>query len=344
MNLHRSSLVVLVAAALTMLTGAAIADETYTLRLATVAPDGSPLANGLKRFTGDVESFTAGHVRAKWYFNGVAGDEMEELRRVGRDQLDGAASGQMFCNQVMPSMRVTRLPGLFQSRDEAQDVINRLSTTLQKEAHEHGYVLLTSVGLGPDMVLSRTPVRTMEELRRIRLWRWDLDDEGVATSRYMGMHAVPMSLTDAGPAYDAGKVDGFVAIPLAAVSFQWSARAHYLTDLRTSYIWGCFVVTEKSFNRLPANYQQAVRAAAARAGEVFEEIGKRNDEQLLGTLFAKQGAASVPVTGSFRAEFMAAARDARDKLAGKSVPRELVDRVMQMLADYRLEHGSKRAD
>src|SRR5439155_19459030 len=135
MNLHRSSLVVLVAAALTMLTGAAIADETYTLRLATVAPDGSPLANGLKRFTGDVESFTGGHVRAKWYFNGVAGDEMEELRRVGRDQLDGAASGQMFCNQVMPSMRVTRLPGLFQSRDEAQDVINRLSTTLQKEAH-----------------------------------------------------------------------------------------------------------------------------------------------------------------------------------------------------------------
>ncbi|HWE30652.1 MAG TPA: TRAP transporter substrate-binding protein DctP, partial [Polyangia bacterium] len=212
-----------------------LADEPTVLRFASVAPDGSILAQEIKRWGQDVDASTGGRVRIKWYFNGVAGDELEQGDRMMKGQLDGSAGGQMFCNRVIPSMRVTRLPGMFQSREEAADAINRLMPAMVKEAHEHGFVLLNTVSLGPDVIFTRTPVHSLDELRKVKLWRWDLDEVGIATSRQMGLPIVPLAVGDAARAYDEGHVDGFLAIPLAALAFQWSARARYVTDLRGSY-------------------------------------------------------------------------------------------------------------
>ncbi len=320
---------------------AARGDEPIVLKFGSVAPDGSILALELKRWGQDLDASTNGKVRIKWYFNGVAGDELEQGDRMMKGQLDGSAGGQMFCNRVVPSMRVTRLPGVFQSRDEAADAINHLDPGMVKEAHDHGYELLNTVSLGPDVIFTRTPVRDLAELRKLKLWRWDLDEVGIATSREMGLQIVPLPVGEAAAAYDSGRVDGFLAIPLAALAFQWSSRARYLTDLRGSYIWGCAVVTDRSMQRLPTPLQQALRVTASRTRERFEEMGRRTDESLLGGLFAKQGAVSVPVSDQFRAEYNAAARAARNKVADRFVPRELVDRVLQMLADYRIEHAKR---
>jgi TRAP-type transport system periplasmic protein len=310
-----------------------------TLRMATVAPDGSLLARELKRLADEVDTLTSGHVRMKWYFNGVAGDELEQGDRMMRGQLDGSASGQMFCNRIAPSMRVTRLPGVFQDRDEATDAINRLQPELMQEAHEHGFVLLTTVSLGPDIIFTREPVHSFAELKRVKLWRWDLDEVGIATSREMGLQIVPLPVAEGARAYDQRRSDGFLAIPLAALAFQWSSRAHYITDLRGSYIWSCLIMTERAVNHLSAPNQKALREAAARGRERFEETARRADDQLLnGGLFTKQGAVAVPVSETFRAEYLSAARNAREKVASRFVPAELVSRVMQMLADYRLEH------
>src|SRR5262249_12374042 len=151
----------------------------------------------------------------------------------------------MFCNQIVPSMRVTRLPGVFQSRDEASDAINRLSPELNKQAHDHGYVLMITVALGPDVIFTRSPVKSLADLRKLKLWRWDLDEGGIATSREMGLQIVPLPVGEAARAFDDGRIDGFLAIPLAALAFQWSARARYVTDLRGSYIWSALVMTER---------------------------------------------------------------------------------------------------
>lgn len=317
------------------------AEEPVVLKFASVAPDGSVLAQEIKRWGADIDAATGGKLKVKWYFNGVAGDELEQGDRMMKGQLDGSAGGQMFCNRIIPSMRVTRLPGVFQSRDEAADAINRLQPEMVKEAHDHGFVLLTAVALGPDVIFTRTPVHNLAELRKVKLWRWDLDEVGIATSREMGLQIVPLPVGDAGRAYDQGHVDGFLAIPLAALAFQWSSRARYVTDLRGSYLWSCLVLTERALQRLPTASQDALRQTAARARERFEEMGRRTDEALLGGLFAKQGAVSVPVSESFRVEYVAAARNARNKVADRFVPKALVDRVLQMLADYRIEHDKR---
>ena len=197
----------------TGVSAAVAAEEPTILKFASVAPEGSVLAQELKRWGQDVDVITAGRLHIKWYLSGVAGDELEQGDRMMKGQLDGSAGGQMFCNRIIPSMRVTRLPGVFQSREEAADAINRLNPAMVKEAHDHGFSLLTAVSLGPDVIFTRTPVHSLAELRRLKLWRWDLDEVGIATSREMGLQVVPLPLADGARAYDSGRVDGFLAIP-----------------------------------------------------------------------------------------------------------------------------------
>jgi TRAP-type C4-dicarboxylate transport system substrate-binding protein len=312
--------------------------EPITLRMATQAPDGTGWARTLRSFTQDVERISGGSLKVKMYFNGVAGDEMEEGERIRKGQLDGAASGHMLCERVAPSMRVLRLPGVFQSRDEATDVMNRLQPTLEKEAAKQGMVLTATTGLGPDVIFTREPVRTLAELRKVKLWRWELDEVGIATGRAMGLQIVPLALADAARMFDHGQLDGYLAIPAAALAFQWSTQAQVVTDLRSSYLYGCLIFSERAFHALTIEQQNALRTASAQIRVRFDDVGRRIDEQLLGGAFQKQGVRVAPVSASFRADYFNAARAARATVLDKLVPRELVDRVLGMLADYRAEH------
>jgi TRAP-type transport system periplasmic protein len=188
------------------------------------------------------------------------------------------------------------------------------------------------------VVLSREPIRSMADLHRLTFWRWDLDEIGLMSAREMSIHVVPLPLEDAGRAYDERKVDGFFAIPAAAVAFQWFSRALHLTALNSSYLWGCLIVSDRVFAKLTMDQQQVLRAAGAKIGLRFEEVGRQQDDALLGGLFAKQGVVPQPMSDKFRSEFFAAARAARERLADKLVPAELLQRVLALLGDYRAEH------
>src|SRR5262249_55985101 len=155
--------------------------EEITIKLATVAPEGSAWAREFRAFQHQVERTTSGRVHVKWYLSGVAGDESEELDRIQRGQLDGAAFG-LLCERVAPTGPATRLPGVFQNVDEAAAIMNLLRPDMDKEAHQAGFVILSSAALGPDTLFLRQPVRDLDELRKVKLWRWDIDQGGIELS------------------------------------------------------------------------------------------------------------------------------------------------------------------
>jgi TRAP-type transport system periplasmic protein len=311
------------------------------IRMATVAPDGTSWARELKAFDREVQTATKGQIRVKWYFGAIAGGEDEVKERIERNQLDGAASGGMLCQRVAPSMRVTRVMGVFRSRDEASYALTRLNRTLEEEARKNGYALIGTTNLGPDIVFTRTPVTSMAELKKLRLWRWDLDDVGVVMSSEIGMQMVPMRLETAAKAFDDNRIDGFIAIPSATVAFQWFTRARHLLDLSMSYLQGCVVVANRTFDRLTVEQQASLRASSAKLAVRFNELGRQTDDALLGGVFAKQGVTVQVADASFRSAFFEAAREARTRLGSKLVPPELLQRVLTLLADYRAEHRNK---
>jgi TRAP-type C4-dicarboxylate transport system substrate-binding protein len=324
---------------LALLAGAVVARaEPKQLRIGCVAPDGTAWARELHSLVRYVAAESKGELTLKLYLNAVAGDELQMGERIERGQLDGVASGQMLCQKVAPSMNVLRLPGVFQNRDEARDVMAKLEPTIEAEARQRGFVILGAAGLGSDLFFTRMPVHSLAELRQIKFWRWDIDPVAIAMAREMGLPVVPTPLYEARAAYESGQLDGFVAAPSSALAFQWSADAHYVVDLHSSYLYGCLVLGEAVYQRLTPAEQTALRAGTARTLLGIEELGRKQDAQLLGGLFAKQGMHVVPVSDSFRAEYFAAAKAARDRLGDRLVPRALLERVLRLLADYRIEH------
>jgi TRAP-type C4-dicarboxylate transport system substrate-binding protein len=323
-------------AALVLLTAHRAAAEPVTLRFATVAPEGTGWAREFRAFARDVEAFSDGQVRVKWYFGGIAGDESLVPERIKRGQIDGEAAA-VTCTSIAPSLRVMRVVGMFRRREETHAIIARLRPKLDEEFHKAGYAALAITWFGTDVAFSREPIRSMADLQRMRLWIWNLDPVWTKEMKALGMPVVSLPIEDAGRAYDEGRIDGFLALPSAALAFQWSARTHYVSNLAIASLPACVVVSSAVFEALPFDSQRALRAAAAKATLRFEDLNGTQEDALLGGLFERQGTHLTQASATFRAAFLETARTARDRLPDAVVPRALITQVLEWLSDFRAE-------
>ncbi|HEY1585422.1 MAG TPA: TRAP transporter substrate-binding protein DctP [Polyangia bacterium] len=308
--------------------------EPVTLRLASVAPDGTAWARELKAFGREIGASTRDEVQVKWYLSGIAGDELQSHARVQRDQLDGILSGGMLCQRLAPSMRAAGMAGEFRDRDEAHYVMGRLKPIVDQEFAKAGYVNVATAGMGFSVLFSRSPIRNMADVRRLRPWLWSLDDVLKTQLAAMGINAVPLPVEGSARAYDEGKVDGFVGLPSAALAFQWSAQARYVIDLRVGYLTGCMLLSRRAWDALSHDDQQLIASAAAKLQVRVQETTRQMDEALLSGLFAKQGLQALPVPPSLQAEFAAAAHEAQ-KQVGNLAPAGTVERVEAWITEYR---------
>jgi TRAP-type C4-dicarboxylate transport system substrate-binding protein len=327
-----SSLLVLLLAA----APPARADPPLRIRMAAVAPEGSSWAREFHAIDREVQAATGGQVQVKWYLGGIAGDELAMLERVRRGQLDGEA-GAAFCDRLAPSIRVAHIVGLFRTRDEWRYVMTRLLPRIDAEAAQHGYHNLGVGSFGEIRFFARRPTRTMAELRSQRFWTYELDDITQSMLRKMGLQLVPMSVERAARAYDENRIDGFITTAAVALAFQWSARAHYYSDLTLAELPGCLVLAQRALDPLSLAQQQAVTAAMARFVGRFEPLGKLQDDALLGGLFERQGLHKSIADAELRNSFFVEARTAREELAPTLVPRELLAEALTWLADFRSE-------
>jgi len=338
MSVSRFAIAAVMLAALAPARRAAADEPKHKLRIATAAPDGTSWANTFHALARDVSKQTHGEIELKFYFGGIAGDEMQVYDLLEAGKLDGVVSGGPLCRKVAPSMRVLDVVGLFQNQEEAQHVLNELRPTLDKEAHDAGYALLATGSLGPIIMFSREPITSMAELQKARLWSWDLQGVFIKEALEMKIPTVGTGLNEAQKAFDDKRTDGFVTTPVAALAFQWYVGTKYITDLRTGYLMGCFLMREGSLDQLPPDQQKILRIGATKVGVKIDADNRRMDQKLLGGMYEKLGLKLAPVSKKFRAEFFEASRAARQRLGENLLPRELLDKAAQLLADYRAEH------
>jgi len=173
--------------------------EPQTLRMATIAPDGTEWARQVKAFARDVEAQSGGEVKVKWYLGGIAGDELQSLKRMKQGQLDGLA-GAVLCEHIAPAYGIMRIPGLLQTRDESRYVLGRLRPMVEAQMSREGVVSLGMATFGSDVIFSRRPIQSMSDLQHTRLWVWELDLWREVLPALGGL-AVPSSIEHAGPAY-----------------------------------------------------------------------------------------------------------------------------------------------
>jgi TRAP-type C4-dicarboxylate transport system substrate-binding protein len=320
-------------ALLTLLASVAQADPVR-LRIAVIAPDGTAYARALRSFSTEVANATDGKVQFKWYFGGIAGDDLEVLSRIRRGQLDGT-TGTLSCSEAAPSLKVVRLLGLLRNRDEFHHVLEKLRPRIRAEMQKSGFADLGYTYFGTVILFSRTPIRSMADLRANPAWTWSIDEVWSKMAPELGVRSVFSDVGQLGPLWDQGKVDTLFAFPSAALAYQWSTRARYYTELPMAMLPACILISLRAMDSLPLEHQEAIRNGAARLSVRFEEQMRTDDAALLHGLFEKQGLHRIVPSESFRAEFFEAARGVRDRVGPRLVPPTLLSEVLGWLADYR---------
>jgi TRAP-type C4-dicarboxylate transport system substrate-binding protein len=314
--------------------------EPILLKLATAAPDGTLWARELRAFAREVESETRGQVLIKWYWGGIAGDELELDQRIKRGQIDGTASGGALCQEVSPTMRVVGVRGVFNTRDEVSYVLNRLRPTFEEEFKRGGYLYVSAAGLGPDLPFSRRPIQSLDDLRKLKLFHWNIDQRTYLLDRDLGFNLVALRLEEVSAAMEDGRINGFINSPAVTLAFQWLPQVKYVVAMPMGWTWGCLMIASRAFERVTLEQQQIIRSAGAKAGVRLDEVGRQQDDAMLGGVFQKLGIKVLTAPESMRAEFLAAARAARERLGERLVPASALQQVLAMLADYRSEHPS----
>ena len=315
----------------------AAAAEPIVLRFATEAPDGTAWARLFRAMGRDIEAASNGALTTKWYVGGIAGDEPRMLERLKRGQFDVVMSGGVLCMKLSPSLRAIRLFGTFSSRDEASYVLGRLRPTIDREFADAGFRNVADALLGADMLFSRTPINSAADLKKARLWFWDLDETLRAQLAAVGVPAVGLPVEDAARAYEDKRSDGFFSVPSAALAFQWSAAARYLSEATFGYLPGCMVMSQRAWDALSVEDRTVITEATAKLQSRLEEAGRAQDAELLGSLFQRQGLKKTPVSPAFAAELREIGRAAREAVRDKVLPGELIDRVTGWVNEARVD-------
>ena len=233
--------------------------QALELKIATVAPDGSGWMRAMRAAADYIRTETDDRVIFKFYPGGVMGDDSQILRRIRVGQLHGGAFTSGGLAELYPALQAYGVPLLFRSLDEVDHVRAALDTELLAGLEEAGFVSFGFIEGGFAQFLSAEPVRSVEDLRRRKVWIPDGDPISLLSLERLGVSPVPLPVTDVMTALQTGLLDVVASSPVVALVLQWHTKVRYVTDLPVAYSYGIFAVDSRTFNRISADDQRIVR-------------------------------------------------------------------------------------
>ncbi len=154
----------------------------------------------------------------------------------------------------------------------------------------------------------------------------------------MGFQLVPTDLKDMLMALQSGINTAFYLPPLVAGSGQFFALAPHMLDMRLAPIVGSLVLTERAWNGIPEPYREPMIKAVAKITERLYQQTLDLDKEALRTMVENGLIVHVPPADAL-AKWRATATLGLDELVGKAFSKEIYDRILALLQEFRKIHG-----
>lgn len=313
----------------------ACAADARTIKIATISPDGSSWMRIMREGAKEIGEQTEGRVKFKFYPGGVMGNETAVLRKIRVGQLQGAALTGSSLTQYYSDVWLYGLPLVFHSYDEVDYVRKRLDPVLIRGLREQGWEVLGFGEGGFAYPMSVVPTPSVADARAQKVWVPEGDPVAALTMQAFGIKPIPLALSDVLTALQTGLVTGVSTSPVGAIAFQWHTKLRYITDLPVVYTFGALVVDTRTFDKLSAADQQAVRSVMAKAFDQINAINRRDDHLAMEALL-NQGLKLVHPNAAQVAEWQRLADEAIQAMIDrKAVSKDLYERMVGYLNEYR---------
>lgn len=250
-----------------------------TLKIATIAPDGSSWMVEMRAAGSEIEKRTAGRVAFKFYPGGVMGNDQSVLRKIRIGQLHGAAFPLGALGEIYPDSRIWGLPMLFRSNAEVDQLRQEFDPVFSAGLDAAGFVNFGLAEGGFANVMSVSPLRTVADMKAQKVWVPEGDPVSYAMMQALGVSPTTLPLTDVLTGLQTGLVNAVGASPLGAVAFQWHSRIRFVTEVPLVFLGGVFTIDKRAFARLEPADQAVVREAFTTAFRRLNEQNRRDNEQ-----------------------------------------------------------------
>ncbi|KGE73591.1 TRAP transporter substrate-binding protein DctP [Spirochaeta lutea] len=242
------------------------------VKIATIAPENSPWGDGLKELAQEWSRISGGRVRVNLFFNGIAGNEDDSIRKMRIGQLQGLALTSAGLNLLSNSVFTLSAPMLIRTDEELTHVLSRIQGKLNTILSEQNVEVLSWSQGGWMKLFSNEPVETPEDLMAINLAFGAGEDSMNSMLTRLGFRGVGLSTGEILTGLNSGLVDAFMYSPIGAAGYQWFAVAPYMLELDFAPFLGAIIIDSRTWNRIPNQFRDEMRAVAARIGE---EIGSQ---------------------------------------------------------------------
>jgi TRAP-type C4-dicarboxylate transport system substrate-binding protein len=232
-------------------------------QIATPYPDGNFHTRNLRTFVEEAQAASGGRLAVTMHTNGSL-LPMPQIKR-------GVQTAQVQLGEILlsaygnedPFFEVDGIPQLVTTFEEAKRLMDLARPQIEARFQRQGLSLLYMVPWPPSGFYTSFPVDTIEALRGTRMRTFN-----VMTNRFATLVGATPTLVQAAEipqAFATGVVNAMVTSAATGVDTSAWDYARIFTPVGFTFTRNAVFVNRRALEALPADVQQAVRAAAATA-------------------------------------------------------------------------------
>ena len=265
----------------------ASADDAIVLKIGVSTADTDPRNIAAKSFADEIEEKTNGAVKAEVYPAGQLGGDGQLVESMVMDAgtVDIVITDASNFGTVVPDMNISGLPFLFDGFDAAWAFMDgEVEAAAEAELLEVGIRVLAHYDNGFRCVTnSKKPIETPDDMKGM-LIRTPENQVIMATMSALGANPQPLAFSELYQALQQKTYDAQEnPIPVIYNNKLYEVQ-EYLSVTNHIYSGMCFAIAESTWNKLTAEQQEIVAAAAQASGDYDREMNRQQTEDLVANL------------------------------------------------------------
>lgn len=313
-----------------------------TIKLATFAPANSAWHKALLDMGDAWTKSTAGRVTLRVYPGGTLGTEASTVKMMSPavGELQAALLLPPGLARINDAVDVFGMPFFLESDEEMRAVFAALRPVMTQRIEAQGFKVLNWGNAGWVQLFSKKEIRTLADLKAVKLYTTEGDDKSVQWYKSNGFQPIPLSFNDMVGGLKRGMIDAAPSPAYGASMLQIFRDAPYLLDVKLAPLLGATVLTNAAWGKIEAADQPKILSAASTLEQRFMSEAPKMDADAVATMAAR-GLKVTKLTPAATAEFRKTAEVLVASMRGTTVPADIYDAAMQARTAFRKSKGGK---
>jgi TRAP-type transport system periplasmic protein len=315
----------------------AAAEKPVQIRVGTAAPEGSAWHQILDKTREDWARISNNRYLLSIYPSGVQGDEIGMTIKVRSGVLHAVALSGVGLSHIEPAVACLQIPMLIDSYEEFDYIRDRMAPRLEAMLEKKGFIVLQWSDVGWVHFFTKTPARTPDDIRKLKLFTSAGDPEGEKLSKEFGLQVVPLAVTDMLPSLQTNLIQAFDVPPLFAMLDQSFGLAKNMLDLKWAPLAGATLLSRAAWEKAPPAQRAEMLKSSRAAGESARAKIRKMGDEAVGQMQLR-GLKVHTLDAATKARWRAEAERAYPKIRGRLVPADIFDETVRLHQEYLAKH------